>query len=717
MQSGPPAAADSLRVSGTVRGADGAPLAGASVLLLETLEGAVTGTDGRFAFVARGASTGSLVVRRVGYRELRRVITAATPTTALEIALVPAGRELRTMYVEAGRYTADAGRGATLTPLEVVTTPGTAADVNRALQLLPGVQQVDEGTGLFVRGGDHTETRVFVDGAPLASPVQLQRQAGTFVGSVDPFLLDGIYFSTGGFGVRFGDAMSAVADLRTQGRPTRSAATISAGLAAVSVTAALPLPHGTGLRVAGNRFDLTPLLRVNGSPRQYAPAPHGYDASGSAHWRYGAAGVLKVFAVRQTNGLGLEVADAGFAGTYATTGVSDLAVLRWEDAIGTVSPSVSLSRATLGSAEAYGAFVLDRHWRATRASAQLAWERSALVTVRGGVEAEHLVAPLDGTVPVAADDPGLGARTHVLRSRVRGTRSAYFIESDWRPMERLRVVSGLRSDRSTLTARTTLDPRVSVALGLRPTISLTAAWGIYHQLPDPLHFDPTLGLPDLPSQRATQAVLGVQVGDEEATSLRLEAYHKRYRELAQVTRDYEVTAHGIGRSRGVDVFATGPLALGVTGRVSYSLVDAELTDPHSGRTARAAFDVTHALNVVAERSWGTHWRTAVAWRAASGRPITPVDGADWDVARAVWTPRHGLPMSERLPRFGRVDVSASHLWLPRPTLRLVSFAGITNVSNRENVYAYRYAADYTTREPVRSIFNRALYVGASLSRF
>ena len=66
--------------------------------------------------------------------------------------------------VQAGQYTASEERGATLTPLEVVTTPGTAADVNRAIQSLPGVQAGDEGTALFVRGGDFTGSRVFLNG-------------------------------------------------------------------------------------------------------------------------------------------------------------------------------------------------------------------------------------------------------------------------------------------------------------------------------------------------------------------------------------------------------------------------------------------------------------------------------------------------------------------------------------------------------------------------
>ena len=106
----------------------------------------------------------------------------------------------------ASSYTASEERTATLTPLEVVSIPGTAADVNRALQTLPGIQQVDEGTGLFVRGGDAYETKVFPNDAALLNPMDIQSPNGTFMGTVDPFLLDGIGFSSGGFGARSGNA-------------------------------------------------------------------------------------------------------------------------------------------------------------------------------------------------------------------------------------------------------------------------------------------------------------------------------------------------------------------------------------------------------------------------------------------------------------------------------------------------------------------------------
>ena len=50
---------------------------------------------------------------------------------------------------------------------------------------------------------DHVQflTEVLLDGAVLLNTTQLRTPSGTFVGTVDPFLLDGIVFAAGGFGI------------------------------------------------------------------------------------------------------------------------------------------------------------------------------------------------------------------------------------------------------------------------------------------------------------------------------------------------------------------------------------------------------------------------------------------------------------------------------------------------------------------------------------
>lgn len=138
-----PLAAQSTKttIRGLVRSLAG-PVAGANVFVLETLEGVLTDSTGAFAIQAAAPLPLTLYVKRIGFVPFQRVLTDAA---YVNVVLERTAPVLQPITVQAGAYTAGEERGATLTPLEVVATPGTAADVNRAIQLLPGVQAVDDG--------------------------------------------------------------------------------------------------------------------------------------------------------------------------------------------------------------------------------------------------------------------------------------------------------------------------------------------------------------------------------------------------------------------------------------------------------------------------------------------------------------------------------------------------------------------------------------------
>jgi len=710
---GNPQQSDSLMLRGEVRSDAGAPIEGANVFLLETLEGALTGAEGRF--VVRTGRTGpaTLVVRRIGFKPVQLLLTL--PAAPVAITMVWEGATLAPVRVQAGRWTAGDERGATLTTLEVVTTPGTAANINRAIQTLPGTQTVDEGTALFVRGGDYIETKVLLDGAVLLNTKQLYTPTGTFAGTVDPFLLDGIFFSSGGFGARYGNALSGIVSLRTLGRPSRSSATASAGLAAISGAVAVALPKTLGVRGAANRFDLTPFLRLNGSPQRYDPPPIGHDLSGSVTWNYRPSGEVKLFALDQQSRLGVGVDEASFGGTFDVESRSGASIINWRDLFGEVASSLSASISRLTDREGFGAYQLETRLRSAQISGLVEWQPSEQSpTIRAGGEWERVTSAFDGSIPTRGDDVGSEATVLSLLSNGVGERGAIWGESEWRVASRLGVTAGARSDRSSLTGEATVDPRLSLSLAIHPTATLTAAWGIYHQIPDPMMFDREFGDPTLSPMRATQLVVGAQGGGERH-SARVELYSKRYRDLALLTPDHDVVKGGTGTSRGVDLWLKGPLLAGIDGRVAYSLISARRTDPVSGVVARAPFDVTHSITATAERKWGPIV-SALAYRHATGRPFTPVVGATYDAARSVWIPAYGPAMSDRLPVYHRIDVSASYFRRITPSLQGVLYWSISNLLDRENVHAYRYSPDYTARIPSRSIFNRAHYFGASITR-
>ena len=706
------AQSDSAALRGVVRSTDGSAIEGANSFLLETLEGTLTDADGRFALRSAHRGAATLVVRRIGYRAVQMPVTLPRPEL-VEILLTPDAAILAPITVQAGRYTAGDERGATLTSLEVVTTPGAAANVNRAIQSLPGAQTVDEGTALFVRGGDYTETRVLLDGAVLLNSTQLRTPTGTFTGTVDPFLLDGIFFSSGGFSARYGNALSSIVDLRTQGRPDESSATASAGLAAISGSIAIALPRTTGIRAAGNRLDFGPFFRVNDSPRRYDPPPTGHDVSASATWRYRPTAEIKLFATDQRNHLGVGVDEASFGGLYDVAVESDMAVLTWRDAVGTVSSWVSLSTSQLDEREQFGVFRLGTRLRSTQLSALAEWPATPSLTVRAGGELERTQSAFDGSIPERGDDVAPDARTTLFDSEGAGTRDGVFAEGEWRVRPALLVTVGARTDRSELTDERTADPRISLSLALGHGATMTAAWGNYHQVPDPMLLDAEFGDASLPPMRATQSILGVHLERDRLTA-RVELYEKHYHDLALLTRDNEVVGGGTGRSRGADLWLKWTAPLGVNARVAYSLVDAQRTDASSGIVTRAPFEVTHSVTALLERRWPAFITTSAAYRYATGRPFTPVVSATFDPQRSGWTPTYGPPMSERLPAFRRLDLSGSILRRFGPVQSVV-FYTLSNALDRENVHTYRYSPDYSQRMPVRSLFNRAHYFGFSLT--
>jgi hypothetical protein len=448
------------------------------------------------------------------------------------------------------------------------------------------------------------------------------------------------------------------------------------------------------------------MFKLNGSTRSYSPAPNGTDFSGSAIWKYRPSAEFKSFGIVRHSALGIEPSDPSASGGYAADFRSSMYQTGWKDLFGAVAPTISVSSAQTHRAEEFGAFTLGDIERSTQLFAQTAWTAANALTLRTGVDAEWRSAGFVGRVPSV----GLTK----FDSKTSGARNGLFVESDFQPVNALRLVTGIRSDRSSFTNVRTVDPRVSAALRVGGSATITSAWGVYHQVPDPLYFDAALGRPGLAPMSARQAVIGAQLGDD-ANIARVELYDKQYHDLAQLSLDRVVVGGGTGSSHGADLFLKGAIPGILGGRVSYSFVDANRTDPTSGLGARAPFDVTHSLTVVAEKNFGIGWNASGAFRYATGKPYTPVTGATFDQTRQLWVPSYGPPFSQRLTPLQRVDLSISRFIPLSPESFLVVFASVNNLFDRVNIFEYRYSSDYTQRIPVRSLFNRSYYVGGSIS--
>lgn len=688
-------------VRGVVRDTAGRTLREVDVFLLATLEGGVTDSAGRFTFRSTARGPQILMARKIGYLPAR--MTLMLPAAdSVRVRLEAEAVALEEITVSAGTYIAGEERGAQLTPLEVATTPGTTADIGRTIQTLPGVQTVDEGNALYVRGGDWLETKIFVNDALLLSGFRYDTPTGTFANTPNAFLLDGIFFSSGGFGARFGNALSGIVSLRTLGRPAKHGGTLAVGLGAVGGSGALALSRTLGLRGTLTRFSTRPIFWLNGSTREYRPAPNGLDASVSGTWSYRETGEIKLFAISQTNRLGVLQDDPDESGTYRTRTRSSVAILSWRDSFGRFSQTASLSVGARRQREEFGTFALDIDTDIAHLFTYSGFDAGSRVTLRAGGEWERLAVRFEGR-------KGIAINSHATDDRIAG-----FLEGDLRVTSRLSITPGIRTDRASLPGKRTLDPRLAAAWLAGGDATVTLAAGVYHQVAEPLFYDRELGVPGLPPMRSEQVVGGFQAGEGERI-LRIELYAKRYHDLVQMNLLNDVVSGGVGNANGVDFFLKGNAPWRFKGRVAYSYIHARRTEPNTGVLASAPADVTHALTLILERPLGAAMNAGMAAHYATGRPYTEVLSANFDPGQNRYVPVFGAPMGSRVPELIRFDANLSRLISLGPNGLLVVYVSVNNLLDRKNIYQYTYNRDYTSRIAIPSLFHRLYYFGATLT--
>ncbi len=709
-------------VSGTVRDASGAVLAGAAVYLRGSNFLSFCDLKGRFRIQGAPAGEAVLVVTCSGFRAQERVVLLGEQPVELDITL-----ELEVPHedvrVTAYPHQPEPVHLTQLTPLAIVRMPGASADLYRALQMQSGVAKVDDGAGLFVRGGEAGETKTYLDRALLEHSYRCETPNGGMFGTVRPFMLSGISLSTGGFPARFGNALSGVLELQSVDRPQKTSLTATAGLAALSGSLSLPVGDSTGLRFSGNQSLTRLLFKLNSVEQHFDQYPSGTDFSLNFYADGRRAGSFKGYLFDSQDQIGVELERELFTGILNSSERNGLASLAWQKTISNrwfLEGSISRSR----YAQHLEVGIVELHLSDTGKRARLdltghleKW------TLRAGGEFERQAFTLSGLDSSSGGDLGgiQGVRRWTLVFDDR--RLGGYAELE-RSLGRLSANVGLRGDYFGAMGTWIADPRLSINYRIAPAHRLRLAWGLYHQAPAPAYLDRQFGNPRLRPMSAQHWIAGYTIGKEDnPVFLRFEGYTKAYARLPVEDRRLNFSDHGDGFARGFDVFARLFRGSRWEAWTSYSYVVArrrytrledrgryELPE----RRFRPEFEIPHTLQWVFEGALTPSITLAGSFRLASGRPFTPVVGARTTEKGHV--PIYGELNSQRYPTYHRLDLNLSRTYSLAGKAALVQFLGLTNVLGRRNVFDYAYSQDFSERRPARSAWGRTFYFGISLLR-
>jgi len=285
-------------LSGTVRGAHGEPLPGASVAVPALATGTVADSVGHYR-LNLPAGRMQLVVTSIGSRTITRDLNL-TKSQRLSFDLEENNQELGEVLVtgsvslEQKLKTTQMGvEHLSISEAKLLPALFGEVDILKTLQLKPGVQSGGEGTsGLFVRGGSSDQNLVLLDNTVVYNPNHLFGLFSVFnsdaVQSVD------LYKS--GFPAQFGGRLSSVVDVKLrEGDRQHYVATGGIGLISSRGTFEGPINKGKGSFIVSGRrtyFDIftRAINKRNERKENYSPIPdyYFYDLNAKANYTLGA---------------------------------------------------------------------------------------------------------------------------------------------------------------------------------------------------------------------------------------------------------------------------------------------------------------------------------------------------------------------------------------------------------------------------------------------
>lgn len=197
---------------GVVLDTNGKPVADVLVYVRNSGSSDYTDENGKFE-IETDSIEGMLCFSAMGYESME---TYAKAGEKLNVKIEEKNVSLDDVVVRANRY----GRirdyesqRININSFEVNTSPTAFGDALGILKLLPGTQSPGNDGKLYIRGGMSEESSVFVDGMLVYNPYTLSQKNVSVRSRFSPEMYQGIAMLSGGYGSKYGQAMSGILTL------------------------------------------------------------------------------------------------------------------------------------------------------------------------------------------------------------------------------------------------------------------------------------------------------------------------------------------------------------------------------------------------------------------------------------------------------------------------------------------------------------------------
>ena len=718
-------------ITGKVKDNKGQPIAGASISIKESYDGATSDSLGNYKFNTTEKGEKILITSSIGYKITEQKVTLGDGQVKADITLKEEPNELKAVVITAGTFEAsDTKRTTVLNPIDIVTTASANGDVTGAIRTLPGTQQVGENGGLFVRGGTAEETKVFIDGTLVNNFFLSTAPDIASRGRFSPFIFKGTVFSSGGYSAIYGQALSSALILESTDLADQSSASV--GISTVGLNAGyqqLAKNKNASWGVGYNFIHLGAYFAVVKQRIDNFQVPAYHNAEFNFRVKTSKTGILKFYGYCNSSQFGLRRPDIDSANLKNAFGLKNFNVysnLSWKEKIGEkwkLNMGVSYSTNTdkisneLQDAANKVQNIPFNPFSSKNFNLEAKSDLSQIKTVFER-KLPGLSAFRFGGEYLYYRDQNLFSNKFVTnsKSKVDDHFKAAFVESDIYVTNDIAAKIGGRIEHSSLLNKSNIVPRVSLAYKVGPQAQASLAYGIFYQKPEKENFLRNYAYSDLLYSKATHYIANYQKVSRDYT-FRLEAFYKKYNELVKNhARGNSIDSFsngGFGNAKGIELFWRDRKTFkNVDYWISYSYLDTKRDYLNFPYAIQPNFAANHTANLVVKK-FVTKLKTQFngSYTFATGRPYYDIrmdnsTGKFIIADQGKTIPYHSMSFSVNyLPNIGKQDAKKFTVFV----------FSINNILGSDQVFGYNYSYNGNRKEPILPTARRFFFFGCFIS--
>ena len=678
-------------ISGYIKDADSKEaLIGATIYETKLKKGSSANEYGFYSFTVPTSDTLDVIVSYIGYKpQAKKIIIKEN--TRLDVLLVSSSllNEVEIIATKNDDNVNKAQVGVIDVPMrEIKNLPVLAGerDILKVIQLLPGVQQAQEGTtGFFVRGGNIDQNLVQLDEAVVYNPNHLFGLFSTF----NVNAINNVQLIKGGFPAKYGGRLSSILDITMKdGNKEKYQVEGGIGLLSSNLTVQGPIIKNKASFIISARRSYIDLLLKPFIPKNNAGTTYWfYDVNAKVNIELGKNDKLILSAFNGKD-------NAAYTGAnslnYGINLGNSTATLRWNHLFGSkmfANTSLIFNEYHLGLSNSQGNYysLLYTGVKDVNGKTDFTYIPNTKHIIKfGATYFYHTLYP----AAFSAKIPKKGNKVTINKDSIPQKYSnemALYANHEWNMTEKLGLNYGLRLPYYFTAQKAYLlfEPRITFKVSINKTTSLKASYTVMNQF---LHLVPnsTASLPTdiwIPSsalvkpQNSQQYSLGLFKNfKENSVETSVEIYYKSMKnqvlfkegtQLTLVSNIEDALTFGNGTSYGVELFVKKNIGK-LTGWISYTLskTDQTFSELNYGKTFPFTYDRRHNLAIAATYDLTKRWTLSADFVFHTGNAFTmptgliPVtgDGSLYDGYYYDYSSRNNA----RLGVYHRLDISASY---------------------------------------------------------